>query len=239
MFPFHLYADDTQLYEACKPEDVPMLVARMSDCVHDVKLWMSTNRLKLNDNKTEIIVIGDVAKDSPAVKININGHTIASANKVKNLGVYIDNDMSMSSHVSDLCRKLFFQIRKIGNIRNYINEEVAKTLVTSLILSKLDYCNVLLAGTPKALIDRLQLVQNSAARLVVRSKKREHVTPVLINLHWLPVEQRILYKLCILCYKCLNEQAPSYLSQSLNVYTPGRSLRSSSDKYTLVVPRRN
>ena len=131
---------------------------------------------------------------------------------------------------------MYFQLRKIGNIRDCLTESVTKTLVTSLILSKLDYCNSLLVGLPIETINRLQTVQNNAARLVFRKRKYDHVTPLLYELHWLPVSKRIDYKVCVFCYKTINNMAPMYMSTMIQTYTPARNLRSSNDSTVLVNP---
>ena len=102
--------------------------------------------------------------------------------------------------------------------------------------NKLDYCNSLLTGLPKYLIKCLQSVQNAAARLVSGSKKQDHITPILHELHWLPVEKRITYKTLLITFKCLNNLVPSYLSDLIIQYKPTRTLRSSS-KNLLVIPR--
>ena len=130
-------------------------------------------------------------------------------------------------------------MKKIGNIRRYLTEDTTKTLVTSLILSKLDYCNSLLAGLPNEQLQQLQKIQNFAARLIKLTSKRDHITPVLNDLHWLPVKKRIDYKICLLCFKCINNQAPIYLSDCLKCYVPTRKLRSSNDTTTLVQTHRN
>ena len=162
----------------------------------------------------------------------MDGCKITTNSSVKNLGVLLDQTLSMSSHVNTLCKNLNFQMRRISHIRNFINEPVAQKLVTSLILSRLDYCNSLLAGTTKELIYPLQKCQNNAARLILRGKKRDHVTPLLHQLHWLPVEYRIDYKIIILCFKVVNGLAPKYfqIDDHFRIYEPTRALRSSSDK---------
>ena len=114
----------------------------------------------------------------------------------------------------------------------------AETLVHAFISSKLGFCSALLYGLPKSVIDRLQYVQNCAARLVTRTRSSEHITPVLRRLHWLPVRQRITYKILLLTYKALNGMAPRYIADLLQPYTPTRQLRSSSKNW-LVTPKSN
>ena len=131
---------------------------------------------------------------------------------------------------------MYFQLRNIGSIRNCLTEDVTKTLVTSLVLSRLDFCNSLLSGLPQDAMHRLQIVQNQAARLIKRTRKRDHITPVLKELHWLPVEKRIVYKVCLFCYKALNSQAPGYINDFLHRYKPTRSLRSENDTTIFTKP---
>ena len=102
--------------------------------------------------------------------------------------------------------------------------------------SILDYCNSLYIGINQVSISRLQLVQNAAARLLTGTRKREHITPVLASLHWLPVRYRIEFKTLLFVFKCLNGLAPIYLSELLEPYAPTRALRS-ADQLLLVVPK--
>jgi hypothetical protein len=123
--------------------------------------------------------------------------------------------MSLDQHVTNICKTCFFHLRKIAKIRDYLSTADTETLVNSLITSKLDSCNSLLYGLPKFMIDRLQNVQNSAARLIARRRKFDHITPVMKELHWLPVSQRIIYKILLITYKALNGLAPSYIRDML------------------------
>ena len=195
---------------------------------------MDSNKLKLNEDKTEVMLIGNPTKTKGLCKsISFNSIPIQLATSVRNLGVMLDDAMDMKSCISTMCKSLNFQLYKIASIRQYITPEVTKKLVTSLVLSRLDYCNALLAGLPNCLLSKLQLIQNNAARLIFKKKKSDHVTPFLTELHWLPVEQRIRYKICLLCFKSLHGTAPSYLSELLPTYVPARTLRSSSDMLCL------
>jgi hypothetical protein len=249
---YHFFADDSQLHDSAVPaqvpqlvdrvpqlvdrvpqlvDRVPQLVDRVQTCIESVADWMATNRLKMNDSKTEIIPIGSASKLSQASlsPITLSGTEIPFAEKVRNLGVFLDQNLSMENHISLLCKAAYLQLRKIARIRQYLTAESTNRLVVAFVLSRLDYCNALLAGLSDEKINRLQRIQNHAARLVLRKSKREHVTPLLRTLHWLPVRARIDHKLASLCYKCLHcDTIPPYLADLITPYVPQKSLRSQS-----------
>ena len=156
----------------------------------------------------------------------------------RNLGVLFDATMGLKQHTSKLCQSLNYKIYNIGKIRKYINSDCAKTLVNSTVTAKLDYCNSLLYGIKGDYLDNLQKCQNSAARVITRTPKRHHITPVLHGLHWLPVRQRILFKILLVMYKDLNGQAPIYITELLKVKssTHSHNLRSSHDTLLLQIP---
>jgi len=137
--------------------------------------------------------------------------------------------MSMVPHVNSICKTSFYHLRSIARIRKFISVNTAETLIHAFMTSRLDNCNSLLYGLPKTLLDKLQYVQNSAARLVTLSKKHDHITPVLFNLHWLPIHYRINYKIVLFTFKALHGLAPSYISDMISKYKPGRCLRSSNE----------
>ena len=236
---YHFYADDVQMYIEGINQELTNVISATKQCYLKIKTWMTKNKLKLNDDKTDIILVNNprITSDNLGdVVIDLNGHEVTCKEAVKNLGVTIDQHLSMNSYVAALSKSSNFQLRRIGLIRRYLNEETTKTLVTSLILSRMDYCNSLLSGLHSKTLNRLQVIQNNAARIITKSKRRDHITPVLRKLHWLPVKQRAMFKICVLCFKCLNNMAPSYLQNSIHLYKPRRSLRSSNDNLTLVTP---
>ena len=126
-------------------------------------------------------------------------------------------------------------LKRIYSIRRFLTEDAAKILVTSYILSRLDYCNCILMGKPNSVIQPLQKIQNFAARVVLLSTRHQHSTPLLEKLHWLPISERIKYKVACMCFNAINGSDPAYLSALLHVYTPSRTLRSSSDTRMLKI----
>ena len=138
----------------------------------------------------------------------------------------------MVEHVDKICKTSYYHLRNISKIRKYITEETTEILVHAFVSSKLDYCNSLLYGLPKHMISSLQSVQNTAARIVTLTKKFDHITPVLIQLHWLPVHFRILFKVLLLVYKALNGMAPLYITELLSYRTCSRTLRSTDQKFS-------
>ena len=225
---YHMYADDTQLYKSVPFSDLQLLVQSIETCFGNVKKRMTDNKLKMNNEKkkkTEILLCGPKKYVEPSDCDHIY---ISFSDNARNLGVYFDCTFSMEHHVKQLCKSLFFELRKISHTRAFLNEASLQKLVTSFVLSRLDYCNSLLVNLPNDTIPKLQRIQNHAARLVLKKAKRDQVTPLFRKLHWLPLQARINYKICVLCFKCINKTAPSYLSDLLEQYVPSRLLRSGS-----------
>ena len=148
--------------------------------------------------------------------------------QAKDLGVIIDQKLSMIPHVNNICRLASLAIRNISRIRKYLDRNTTEKLVHAFVSSKLDTCNSVLHGIPDFQISKLQHIQNAAARLVTLSKRRDHITPILQDLHWLTVKKRITYKLIFLTFKALNGQAPNYLRELICIKEPSRTLRSNA-----------
>ncbi len=153
----------------------------------------------------------------------------------RNLGVIFDDHLTFKEHIAKTARSCRFALHNIRKIRPFLTEHAAQLLVQALVVSRLDYCNALLAGLPSNTIKPLQMIQNAAARLVFNEPKRTHVTPLFISLHWLPVAARIKFKTLMLAYRTTTGSAPSYFHSLLRIYIPSRSLRSASER-RLVVP---
>ncbi len=238
---FHLYADDTQLYLTFDGRDLDSERSsreRMEACISDVKQWMLNNKLKLNDSKTEFLTFTpsihrQVRNDSA---MRIGDDMISCSKTAKNLGVLLDDQMSLADHITAICKSANFQLFRLSRIRKYLTPEALRIAVHALISARIDYCNSVLVGLPQSSISRLQHIMNCAARLVTGAGKFDHITPVLKSLHWLPVSFRIQFKILCMVFKTLNGQAPDYLCKAVTQYIPKRALRS-SDQRLLVVPK--
>ena len=146
--------------------------------------------------------------------------------------------MSFDKQVSETCKVCYFHIRALRHIRASLTTEAAKTIAAAIVDSRLDFCNSLLAGTSVSNLTRLQRVQNTLARVVAQKPRFCHITPVLSDLHWLPVRHRITFKFATVTFRVLQSQQPSYLSSLIPRYVPARALRSSSSFSICVPPRK-
>ena len=235
----HSFSDDNQLYVSGPLPDLPLMIQNTQACVSDLKNWMTDNKLKLNEDKSELILITPPSlQNHPSLPTTITliDSPITLSHSARNLGVTLDQTLTFQQHVSNVCRTCFLELRRISSIRHLLSEDTTKALVCAFVLSRLDYCNALLSGSPSHLINKLQKVQNHAARLIFRSSKYDHVSPLLRSLHWLPVQQRIAYKIACLCFKSIESSCPEYLTQLLHLYAPSRTLRSSSDTRLYTTP---
>ncbi|XP_057187413.1 uncharacterized protein LOC130552818 [Triplophysa rosa] len=232
------YRDNTtQLYISSRPDDSFQL-SKLAECIEDIKHWMTCNFLLLNSNKTEILLIRPKTREQNISDYNlqIEGCTVAPTNTVKHLGVILDSNLSFKNHISNVTKTAFFHLRNVAKLRNILSVADAEKLIHAFVTSRLDYCNALLSGCPASSINKLQLVQNAAARVLTTSRKYNHITPMLSTLHWLPIKYRIDFKVLLITYKALNGLAPTYITELLPHYNRSRSLRSQNSRL-LKTPR--
>ncbi|XP_057198862.1 uncharacterized protein LOC130559668 [Triplophysa rosa] len=212
----------------------PTVSARILACLADILLWMNDHHLQLNLAKTELLLIPADTKTHHN-SIQLGSSTITSSRTARNLGVVIDNQLNFTDQVVSTTRSCRFILYNIRKIRPFVSEHATQVLVQALVLSRLDYCNVLLAGFPACTTKPLQMIQNAAARVVFNEPKRAHITPLSTKLHWLPIVARIKFKTLLLAYKTTTDLAPPYLHSLMQTYIPARSLCSANER-RLVVP---
>jgi len=212
----HFYADDTQLMKNTRITDVSSTIQTLQQCIEAIHRWCASRRLQLNPSKTEVIWFGTKANlmkmEHSDISLHVGNDVIEPVSVVRDLGVLLDSELSLKKHVSKVASVCYFHLRRLKPIRRILGRQITTSLVNTFVLSRLDYCNAVLAGLPKSTIAPLQHVQNAAARLICGLGPRDHVTPALYELHWLPVEQRVTFKLCVLMHLIHTGRSPSYLS---------------------------
>ena len=194
-------------------------VHAIEQCIRAIRAWMQADKLKLNENKTDVMLIGARQQLS---KVNLDTLTVgdtsvAIVNKARNVGVWFDSQLNFNVHITKTCSLSFCSLYKIRRIGKYLSYKSAQTLTLALVIGRLDYCNSLLHGLPASYTNKLQRVQNAAARLISNTTRFDHISPVLIDLHWLPVKYRIMFKLVVCTFKALHGSAPSYIHQLIRL----------------------
>ena len=202
---------------------------------------MSTSKLKLNPDKTEFIIFGSQRqrdKLKTSFPIDILGNSLCPADLVKNLGVWFDSDFSLCKHVQKVCKSCFIKLCDFRHVRRFLTHDVSVLVANAVGSSRLDYCNSLFRSLSKFNVRKLQCIQNSAARIVSNTSQYTSITPVLKKLHWLPAEQRTVFKTATLVYKYLHTDFPRYFAPYLSSYSSSYSIRrSQSGGNFLVIPK--
>ena len=225
---FVVYADDTQLYLTFQAQDREAALNKIESCIADIRSWCKSNMLVLND-KTEMLYFQShfnrpTCHSLPT--ITIGNSIIRPSPQARNLGVTMDS-LRMINHVNNLCKAAWHAIRKIGQIRQYLDEKSTTRLVHAF-LHQGWIPAILCSSAFLTEIAKVQRVQNTAARLVLRIPRHVHITPVLHQLHWLPIKQRAAFKILLLTFKAIHGMIPHYISELVQLHLPPRILRSSS-----------
>ena len=239
---FQFFADDTQFYFSVR--NIADTKKIIDDIMRDIANWMLKKRLKLNENKTECLLIGSahtLRQFNDFNMVSINEVPVALSDKVKDLGVIIDSELNMEEQISSVVKASNFQLKNIAQIKKYLDQDCLKMLACNLVISRVDYCNSLYYGLPNYQLRKLQIILNKAARLVTGSPIRDKITPVHMDLHWLPIKARINYKICVLTYLALKTNEPAYLKRKLHRYAlpDSTQTRHAQDPHWLDQPSAN
>jgi Reverse transcriptase (RNA-dependent DNA polymerase)/Endonuclease-reverse transcriptase len=233
----HKYADDTTLYVRLEPGS-SSICPNLESCSMAVSSWFLEHDMQLNPSKSEAIIIGTVPqlkKFIPFRQVAIAGAPVPVSDNLKIIGLTLDKRLTFDRHVTNVCQESNFHIRALRHIRPSLDRATANTLACSIVNSRLDYCNSVLYGMSQHNLQRLQLIQNSLARVVCQAPSRCSATSLLKQLHWLPIQHRIEYKIATITHQALTQQSPDYLHALLSQHIPARNLRSAS-KSLLVIP---
>jgi len=183
--------------------------------------------LQLNPDQSEPLIVGTSSQLNQVLSVTVAGVNLPVSEQMKVLGVILDQRLTFEKHASAVAKLCNYHAQAVRHIRHLLTPELAQTLACSLILSRIDYCNALLYGAPTGTIQKLQRVQNNAARIVLQMRQRSHAKPMLHSLHWLPVDQRIIYKMAMITIKVQRTATSAYLSRHLQHRNCVRNLRSS------------
>ena len=230
---YHLYADDIQLYLTFKPNrngSKEECIYSLENCMNEIRNWMCINLLKLNDWKTEFIILGTQQQLQEISHINIwiGEDLVTPVDMVHSLGFSMDKYLKNKDYINRITSSTCNILRKVHQSRSLLDQKTTKIIVQALVLLKLDYCNPLLLGSPEYQMDKLQHNQNMACRVIFWLRKHDHIMHHLKLLHWLKIRERIAYKIAFLIYRCKNNQAPVYLQQLLPSKPHERPLSSST-----------
>ena len=232
-FTAHGYADDHQIFKFFSIEfQYESICFSIPRCLEIIAHWMKASFLKLNSSKSQIIIFTpkNLAKHVVIDQIKLrDGCTIPVSNVVTNLGVQFDRELTFSPQINSICSSAFRFLRNLASIRKYLSKNNLRILVQSIIVSRIDNCNSLLYGVLALNLNKLQKLQNACARLIYGKKKSDHVSPLLHELHWLPIRQRIVFKILLFVFKFYQNVAPTYIMESLS--------KSERGDYILKVPR--
>ena len=232
-FSVHGYADDHQVYKVFSIEfQYEAIRYSIPRCLDIIAQWMKASFLKLNSTKSQVIIFAPSNIEDQIVIDEIrlsDGSMIPVSNMVYNLGVKFDSQLTYSPQINSICSQSYKLLRNLASVRKFLSTDDLRLLVQSIIVSRIDNCNSLLYGVLGSNLNKLQKLQNACARLIYGKRKREHVTPLLRELHWLPIRQRIIFKILLFVFKFYQNSAPIYIMELLS--------KSERGEFILKVPR--
>ena len=235
----HMFADDLQLYISFVNTNIYDNITTIEHCLRHIKLWMSNNFLKINEGKTQLLIVSPKNSTNSMFSdlcVSFGGSTIFPSTNARNLGVNFDSSMSFLSHINDITSKGYYYLNNFYRVADKLTFTLKVQMITTYIIPLIDYCNVIFTAATQLAVNKLQKLLNTAVRFVFNlngKRRRLSITPYLKKLHILPVNYRIKYKLCLLIYKCIQGCAPKYICDLITQKVSFSKLRSSNDLLSL------
>ena len=211
------YIDDTKVYLSFSSKDIDTCLANITEDLRLIASWCCSNHLLINPSKTKLIVFGtrQLLSRAPDIKVPFLGQELVPVPAVKDLGIILDSNLTFNNHVNSLTSSLISTLCQISRVRHLFSEPLLLTILNALVFSKLFYCSTVWAGTFQQNLQKLQLVQNFAARILTGTKKFDHISPVLYKLGWLSIENQLLARDATQMYKIVSNLAPTYLCNNI------------------------
>jgi hypothetical protein len=226
----YFYADDTQFYVPFDPTSAES-EARARDLICSIfsslSDWMSRHHLKLNPDKTVFLPI---CRDLTRLfdPLEIGTHNIDPSHKTRNLGFIFNRNLTIADHVKHIRQSTFYHLKRITSLRHCISFNQLEILTHAFITSRVDFCNSMFYGSTKDVLRGVRSVLSFTAKAITGANFRTPSDPIFKNLHWLPLNARISFKLAVLAFKIIHNQAPSYLQKHIRAVSPPRLTRYSS-----------
>jgi exonuclease III len=227
---FVIYADDIQLIVSTSVSDMDSAIHRINSCLSEVKKWLLSHKLVLNEKKTEVILLGNrqILSRLKLSNILINGVNFPLASSVRDLGVTIDKHLTFKNQVAKVCSNMFFHLRVIARVRKSLTLNQCLLLIQSLVSSRFLFCCTIYNNLPECSLQKFQRVLNSSMRVAVRKRKSQSVSEDFTQHGWLSIEKMLLYHTASFIFNILSSGKPVYLNSWLQERTSLSSLRSSS-----------
>lgn len=238
---YHLFADDYQIYIDCKPEECTNCLDKLNMDLESTKKWTDSRGLKINPTKTQAMIIGTKnnvkkAKELIGGKVSIAGEEIEYSTAVKNLGVFIDENLTWKKNITETIKKAYGTLHALNRLRHLLSLDVKKKLVQCLIMPYFNYCDTIQLNIPVSESGRLQKCLNSCVRYVCLSKRRDHITPYYKELKWLKIEDSRRVHVATMVYKVLRSKEPSYLKDVFKFFGENQDRETRNRNKTLVIP---
>ena len=208
------YVDDTKLYISFPVHDLAKAVADLNADLLHIRNWCFENRLLLNPDKTKLIVYGSRQRlrNLPVIRLSVLGKELTPVHVVKDLGVTFDSSLTFQEHIVKTVSSCCSSLAQINRVKHVFDRSTLITIINTLVFSKSFYCSSVWSSAAATNLLKLQAVQNFAARIICGSRKFDHVTPLLKELHWLPIKSQLYFRDAVLAFKCMTGSAPTYLS---------------------------
>ena len=214
------YVDDSKLYLSFPSSDMSTAIHNLNADLEQVSRWCCQNSLLINPDKTKVLMIGtpQLLNKLPTASVRMLGKEMTPSTVVKDLGIYIDQSLTYNEHIAKTVVSICLQkLVQINRIKHLLDKKTILLLTNSFVFSKLYYCSTVWSNTSKHNINKLQLVQNFAARVVLGLKKFDHISQAIKSLNWLPVNDRIYLNDAVMMYKCINKLVADYLIEKFTL----------------------